>query len=162
MLYQTRYLSWRCRWTSQKPRSRRSELEKGDLHAFLFETIVRLTYPQKRIMFTKTTANLWDDSFGKNNGEHMGGPRAMKAPLREVKSWMPDTVTSARFFFACVHHVGLAYISSDLRTCTQRMFARNTSANVSFRSTTWPRIFFFYRSGRRTNKLPTWCNCQWR
>ena len=31
------------------------------------------------------------------------------------------------FFFACVHHVGLAYISSDLRTCTQRMFARNIS-----------------------------------
>ena len=57
-LYQTRYLSWRCRRTSRKPRSRRGELEKGDSHAFLFETIVSLTYPQKRIAFTKTTANL--------------------------------------------------------------------------------------------------------
>ena len=35
------------------------------------------------------------------------------------------------FFFACVHHVGLAYISSDLRTCTQRMFARNISDDIS-------------------------------
>ena len=33
----------------------------------------------------------------------------------------------SRFFFACVHSVGLAYILSDLRTCTQRMFARNIS-----------------------------------
>ena len=48
---------------------------------------------------------------------------------------MPDTVTSvAFFFFACVHSVGLAYISSDLRTCTQRMFARNISATESVNS----------------------------
>ena len=38
-----------------------------------------------------------------------------------------SNVTFFFFFFACVHHVGLAYISSDLRTCTQRMFARNIS-----------------------------------
>ena len=40
----------------------------------------------------------------------MGGPRAMKAPFRKVKSWMPDTVTSVAFFF--LH----AYTASDLRT----------------------------------------------
>ena len=57
-LYQTRYLSWRCLRTSRKPRSRRGQLEKGDSHALLFETIVRLTYPQKCITFTKTTAKL--------------------------------------------------------------------------------------------------------
>ena len=52
-----------------------------------------------------------------------------------AQSQMPDSCARARslrsrfffFFFACVHHVGLAYISSDLRTCTQRMFARNIS-----------------------------------
>ena len=68
----------------------------------VFETIVRLTYPQKRIAFTKTTANLLADSFGENNGEHIGGPCAMKAPLRKVKSWVPDTVTSVAFFFFCM------------------------------------------------------------
>ena len=46
------------RRTSRKPRTRRGELEKGDSHAFLFETIVRLTYPQNCITLTKTTANL--------------------------------------------------------------------------------------------------------
>ena len=69
--------------------------------------------------------------MARTNGEHMGGPRAMKALLRKVKC-QTRTVTSPVlgrvFFFACVHNVGLAYISSDLRTCTQRMFARNISA----------------------------------
>ena len=35
-LYATRYLHCHCRRTSRKPRSRRSELEKSDSHAFLF------------------------------------------------------------------------------------------------------------------------------
>ena len=35
-----------------------SATEKGDSHAFLFETMVRHTYPQKCITFTKKTANL--------------------------------------------------------------------------------------------------------
>ena len=56
----------------------------------------------------------------------MGGLRAMKA--RCVKS---DTVTSVAFLFLfCTrtpHPIGLAFISSDLRTCTQRMFSGNIS-----------------------------------
>ena len=46
---------------------------------------------------------------------------------------MPDIYGhfSRVFFFVCVHHIGLAYILSDLRTCTQRMFARNISVNGS-------------------------------
>ena len=66
------------------------------------------------------------------NGEHMGGSRAMKASLRKVKCQTRvhghSGLVYFLFFFACVQHVGLAYISSDLRTCTQRMFARNISA----------------------------------
>ena len=54
----------------------------------------------------------------------------MKAPLRKVKCHT-QSLRSHFFFFACVHHVRLAYISSDLRTCTQRMFARNISASIS-------------------------------
>ena len=57
-LYQTRYLSWRCPRTSREPRSRRGELEKGDSHAFLFETIVRLTYPQKMHYVYKNNGKL--------------------------------------------------------------------------------------------------------
>ena len=41
-----------------KPRSRRSELEKGDLRDFVLETIACPTYPQKSIRFTD---NLQDD-----------------------------------------------------------------------------------------------------
>ena len=76
-LYQTRYLYWRCRRTSWKPRGRRSELEKGDSHAFPFEPIVRQTHPQKFTAFTRTkkrTANLWDGSFGKNKRWQHGWP----------------------------------------------------------------------------------------
>ena len=108
-LYQTRYLSWRCRQMSRKPRNRRGELEKGDSHAFLFKTIVRLTYPQKCITFTKTTANLWDDYYGKNTGEHMGGTRVML--LRSVKSYHECQTRSLRSRFF-LH----AYTTSDLRT----------------------------------------------
>ena len=49
----------------------------------------------------------------------------MKAPLRKVRHGHFGHVFF--FFFACVHPVGLAYILSDLRTCTQRMFAGNIS-----------------------------------
>ena len=42
----------------------------------------------------------------------------------------PTRSLRSRFFFACVHPVRLAYISSDLRTCTQRMFAGNISVIV--------------------------------
>ena len=65
----------------------------------------------------------------------MGGPGVMKASLQKVKCQTRvhgyfGLVFFFFFFFACVHHVGLAYISSDLRTCTQRMFARNISAKL--------------------------------
>ena len=53
--------------------------------------------------------------FGKNKRWAHGWPHAMKA------------FRLCFFPFAGVHHVGLAYILSDLRTCTQRMFARNIS-----------------------------------
>ena len=43
----------------------------------------------------------------------------------------PDPVPNVVLVLACVHHVGLAYISSALRTCTQRMFARYISAIFS-------------------------------
>ena len=65
----------------------------------------------------------------RTNGEHTGGPHAMNAPLHKVKCKTHGHFGRVSFFFfACVHHVGLAYISSDLRTCTQRMVARNISA----------------------------------
>ena len=110
-LYQTRYLSWRCRRTSRKPRSRRGELEKGDSHA-LFETIVRLTDPQKCITFTKTTATCEMILLARTTVSTSVAPRDAGSARW---SQMPDTVTSVAFFFFFL----LAYTTSDLRTFRQ-------------------------------------------
>ena len=73
---------------------------------------------------------LWQEQRWAHMSTDMGGPRAMKAPLREVKCQTRSLRSRFFFFFACGHHVGLAYISSDLRTCTQRLFTRNISDNM--------------------------------
>ena len=119
----------------KKPRSHRSELEKGDSRAFLFETIVRYTYPQKCITFTKKNGELvrwflWQEQTVSTwVAPARWRLRCVKSDFK--KKCQTRTVTSIAvfffFFFACVHHVGLPYISSDLRTCTQRMFARSIS-----------------------------------
>ena len=50
----------------------------------------------------------------RTNGEHMGRPRAMKAPLRQVKC-QTRTVTSVAFFFFFFFFLH-AYTTSDLHT----------------------------------------------
>ena len=61
--------------------------QKRTRTVFLFETIVRLTYPQKCIMFTvkknkrRTCETI---PLARTNGEDMGGARAMKAPLHDT------------------------------------------------------------------------------
>ena len=73
------YVYWRCRRTSRKPRSRRSELEKGDSRDFLFETPSRAQYLPSIMHYLYKKANLWDDSFWQ-----AGAPCATKASLGEV------------------------------------------------------------------------------
>ena len=107
-LYETRYLHCRCRRTSRKPRSRRSELDKGDSHAFLFETIVRHTYPEQCITFTKKkTVNLWDDS----RQEQTVSTRV--APARWRLHCVKSNARHGHFghVFCFLH----AYTTSDLR-----------------------------------------------
>ena len=111
-LYQTRYLYWRCQRTSWKPCGHSSELEKGDSHAFLFEPIVRPTYPQKWSTFTKKKRRTCEMiPLARTNGDNMGGPRVMKAPLRKVKCQTHGHFGRV-FLFFFLH----AYTTSNLRT----------------------------------------------
>ena len=76
-LYQTRYLYWRCRRTSWKPRGRRSELEKGDSHAFPFEPIVRQTTLKNSLRSQeqkKERRTCEMVPLARTNGDNMGGP----------------------------------------------------------------------------------------
>ena len=82
--------------------SRRSELEKGDLRDFLFETIAPYLPSKMHYVYKKKRGTYEMIPFGKNKR----WPRAMKAPLRKVKC-----ETSVAFFFF-LH----AYSTSNLRT----------------------------------------------
>ena len=99
---------------------------------------MRLTYPQKCIKC------IFEEYVYKNNGKLVRWFLRDRQEQRWAHGWPPrdegsvpkSQIMNARhghfgrfFFFAYVglHHVGLAYSSSDLRTCTQRMFARNIS-----------------------------------
>ena len=69
----------------------------------------------------------------------------MKAPLRKVKSWMPDTVTFGRVFFF-LH----AYTTSDLRTFRRTCIHVRKECSLEISVDTWSVLLWKSLSGKLT------------